>query len=46
MGLPGTVIDGALRVSFSPETTEEEVLRFCSLVTEAADRYFPKWGKK
>ena len=46
MGLPGTVIDGALRVSFSPETTEEEVLRFCSLVSEAADRYFPKWGAK
>ena len=46
MGLPGTVIDGALRVSFCPDTTEEEVLRFCALVTEAADRYFPKWRLK
>ena len=44
MGLSSAVIDGALRVSFSPETTEEEVLRFCSLAAEAADRFFPKWG--
>ena len=41
MGLPAAVIDGALRVSFSPETTEEEVREFCRLVTEAKKRFFP-----
>ena len=44
MGLPAAVIDGALRVSFSPETTEEEVLLFAGTVSAAADRFFPKWG--
>ena len=44
MGLPPAVIDGALRVSFSPETTDEEVLRFAGTVSAAADRFFPKWG--
>ncbi len=41
MGLPPGVIDGALRVSFSRETTEEEVLAFCRLVKEARARFFP-----
>ena len=40
MSLPPALIDGALRVSFSPETAEEEVLEFCRLVTEAKARYF------
>ena len=40
MGLPPAVIDGALRVSFSPETTEEDVSEFCRLVTEAKARFF------
>ena len=46
MGLPAGVIDGALRVSFGPETTKEEVLAFCRLVKEARDRYFPAAGKR
>ena len=41
MGLSPAVIDGALRVSFSPETPEEDVLEFCRLVTEARKRFFP-----
>ena len=41
MGLPAPVIDGALRVSFSPETSEEDVLDFCRLVSEAKARFFP-----
>ncbi len=40
MGLPPAVIDGALRVSFSPETTEEDVIEFCRLVKEAKARFF------
>ena len=34
-------IDGALRVSFGPDTAEEDVLRFCALVRECVSRYFP-----
>ncbi len=40
MGLPPAVIDGTLRVSFSPENTEEEVLEFARLVREALGRFF------
>jgi cysteine desulfurase len=40
MGLPPAVIDGALRVSFSPETTEEDVREFCRLAREAKERFF------
>lgn len=46
MGLPAGVIDGALRVSFGPETTREEVLTFCRLVKEARERYFPAAGRR
>ena len=41
LGLPAGVIDGALRVSFGPDTAEEDVLRFCALVRECVSRYFP-----
>ncbi len=40
LGLPPAVIDGTLRVSFSPETTEEEVLTFARLAREAKQRFF------
>ena len=40
MDLSPAVIDAALRVSFSPETTAEEVEEFCRLVTEAKGRFF------
>ena len=40
MGLPPALIDGALRVSFSPETTREEAETFCRLVREARTRFF------
>ena len=40
MGLSPAFIDGALRVSFSPETTEEEVLEFARQVREAKLRFF------
>ncbi len=40
MNLPAAVIDGALRVSFSPETTDGDVREFSRLVTEARDRFF------
>ena len=43
MGLPGKVIDGALRISFGPESTEEEVREFCSVLREAVSRFFPGW---
>ena len=42
MGLPPEVIDGALRVSFGPDTTEEEVGEFCRILREGVARYFPK----
>ncbi len=45
MGLPPAVIDGALRVSFSPETTEEDVTSFCRLAAEAKERFFPRSGR-
>jgi len=38
MGLPNKVIDGALRVSFSRFTTEEEILEFCRVLTEASQK--------
>ncbi len=40
MGLSSAVIDGALRVSFSPDTTEADIEGFCSLVKEAKERFF------
>ena len=44
MGLPAKVIDGAIRVSFSRFTTEEEVLAFCDALTEAKTSLFPVLG--
>ena len=41
MGLPPEVIDGALRVSFGPDTTAEEAEKFCVLLREGVARYFP-----
>jgi len=41
MGLSPEVIDGALRVSFSPETTEEEAETFCRRVLALRRRFFP-----
>ena len=41
LGLPPEVIDGALRVSFGPDTTAEEVEQFCVLLREGVARYFP-----
>lgn len=38
MGLPNNVIDGAIRVSFSRFTTEEDILGFCHTLTEAAQK--------
>ncbi len=40
MGLPADVIDGAIRVSFSPENTEADVLTFCSELRAAKERFF------
>ncbi len=42
MGLPADIIDGALRVSFSEYTTEDEILTFCAELKKAAARYFGK----
>jgi cysteine desulfurase len=42
MGLPPEVIDGALRVSFGPDTTAEEVGEFCRILREGVARYFPR----
>lgn len=41
MGLPPEVIDGALRVSFSPESTLEEAETFCRRVLALKQRFFP-----
>ena len=41
MGLPARVIDGALRISFSRYTTEEEVDAFCAALCEAQRSLFP-----
>ena len=38
MGLPNNVIDGAIRVSFSRFTTEEDIREFCRVLTEAASK--------
>ena len=38
MGLPNKVIDGAIRVSFSRFTTEEEIMEFCRVLTEASQK--------
>lgn len=45
MGLPAKVIDGALRLSFGPENTAEEVREACACLREAVARYFPGAGK-
>ena len=44
MGLPAKVIDGAIRVSFSRFTTEEEVLALCGALEEARASLFPALG--
>ena len=41
MGLPAKVIDGAIRVSLSRFTTEEEIRRFCEALTEAKNSLRP-----
>ena len=41
MGLPARVIDGALRISFSRYTTEEEVDAFCDALCDAQGSLFP-----
>ena len=41
MGLPARVIDGALRISFSRYTTEEEVDAFCDALCDAQRSLFP-----
>ena len=41
MGLPARVIDGALRISFSRYTTEEEVDAFCEALCNAQGSLFP-----
>ncbi len=41
LALPPEVIDGALRVSFGPDTTAEEAEKFCVLLREGVARYFP-----
>ena len=40
MGLSPAAVDGSLRVSFSPENTEEEVLEFARVTREALGRFF------
>jgi len=40
MGLKNDVIDGALRLSFSPETTEKDIAAFCTEVNDARRRFF------
>ena len=45
MGLPAKVVDGALRISFGPENTEEEVREACAYLREAVARRFPGAGK-
>ena len=45
LGLPAEVIDGALRISFGPENTPEEVREACAVLREGVARYFPKAGR-
>ena len=40
MGLPAEVIDGALRVSFGRDTTEDEVRQFCASLLAVRQRFF------
>jgi cysteine desulfurase len=42
MGIPPKAIDGALRISFSRYTTEEDADAFCQALIRARQRYFPK----
>ena len=42
MGLPAEVMDGALRVSFSHETTREDVLAFVERLEHAANTIFTR----
>ena len=41
LGLPARVIDGALRISFSRFTTQEEADTLCSALIEAHNSLFP-----
>ena len=41
MGLPARVIDGALRISFSRDTTEADVDAFCDALIQARESLFP-----
>ena len=41
LGLPARVIDGALRISFSRFTTQEEADALCSALIEAHNSLFP-----
>ena len=41
LGLPARVIDGALRISFSRYTTQEEADTLCKALIEAHDSLFP-----
>ena len=41
MGLPSRVIDGAIRVSFSSDSTMEQIKYFCRCLKEAKDSLFP-----
>ena len=42
MGISPKAMDGALRISFSRYTTQEEVDAFCEALIRARKRYFPK----
>lgn len=42
MRLPNTVIDGALRISFSRFTTQEEIFYFADKFTEAYEQILPR----
>ena len=41
MGLPSNVIDGALRISFSRFTTQQDVDALCDALREAKQSLFP-----
>ena len=41
MGLPSNVIDGALRISFSRFTTQQDVDTLCDALREAKQSLFP-----
>ncbi len=45
MGVPDRITDGALRVSFSRYTTEEECAAFCAALAKAKNELFPSLGR-